>query len=229
LDKNNFKLGELFREEFNEKQWNEILTGVISGCDVLIYAKSNYHYTQMRELRLGQEAGIDTTCYEDRFLHSKDMAIIRKAIEQEYKYDILLDREFNHKQREQIYLGMISGVSYMKYALPIHNEWKMMEVRLGFEKGIDLTQYLFTHNHNQIHQIRIGIENGLSVKIFDDNRFKQAQMAEIIDGMLRGLDVSQYTDYNLSIEQMRSKKAELILRETKQSKYKKGNRCDYEK
>ncbi len=209
MDKNNFKIGELLRDEFNEKQLDEIMIGILSGIDVSKIAKSYYHHAQIRELRIGLEHGLDITCYSDRFLHSKDMAIIRKAMEQGFDVELLLNRDLNFKQREQIYLGMVSGICYQSYSSSVYNEWKMLEVRVGLEEGFDLTSYLNTHNHNQIHQIRVGYEKKLDVHIFDDPRFKQAQMAEIIDGLLQGLEVSQYADYNLSIEQMRAKKADL--------------------
>ena len=203
MNLNNFK-GELVRDDFTEKQWNEIQLGLDAGFDVSIYAKKYFHHKQMRELRLAQEKGIQllsSLC--DRYLHSKEIHLAVLCIEKGYELKYFVSKAFNFKQKEQIYLGMESKVAYQRYALPIHNEWKMQEVRLAMERGYNLLPYLDTHNHNQLRQIRLGMVRGVNYHVYDDVRFKQAQMAEILAGLREGIDVSNYADYNLSIEEMR--------------------------
>lgn len=208
MKQNNF-VGELVQKNYTEKQWREIQLGIESGVDVSIYAKVYYHHAQMRELRLGLEQGFDVHIYSDRFLYSKDMFLIRKCMELKFEVSYFLNKELNYKQKEQIFYGMLSGINYAIYAKAGYNEWKMKEVRLGMEKGFDLTPYLDTHNHNQMHQIRLGMESQNDYKTYDDVRFKQAQMAEILAGLQKGLDVSAYADFNLPIEVMRSRRISL--------------------
>jgi hypothetical protein len=202
----------LFREEFNERQWDEIQIGIRNGLglNVLIYAKPIYHSSQMREIRIGIESGLDVTVYLNRFFHSKDMKVIRNAMEEGLDIHYLVELRFNTRQREEILLGELSGVDVSCYAHEKYNEWKMMEVRLGLEKGINLCRYLETHNHNQIHQIRLGAEHNLDIHLFDDVRIKQAHMAELRMALESNLNISSIIDFKLPIDFVRARRKKLL-------------------
>jgi hypothetical protein len=99
----------------------------------------------------------------------------------------------------------------------------MREVRLGLEQGFDLSKYLDTHNHHQIHQIRLGLESGLDVSLFDDARYKQAHMAEIRSVNEIGYDIAPLLDPDLSIEEVRSHKEKMIMEQMKKQNSKSSN------
>ena len=113
---------------------------------------------------------------------------------------------------------MLYGLTIKVYADPRYNEWIMREVRLGMEKGNNLVPYLNTHNHNQLHQIRLGMESGVNYHIYEDVRFKQAQMAELLKGLQEGIEVSDYADFTLSIESMRKRRADLMKKKMEQER-----------
>jgi hypothetical protein len=171
------------REEFNEKQWIEIQEGLNSGIDVSLYANRFLHFKDMRLIRLGQEAELDVS--------------------------ILSDPKLNCRQREEIYLGLLSGMDVSSYANDQYNEWKMREIRLGYESGYDLKKYLDTHNHNQIHQIRLGLEANLDVTKYDNVKYKQAHMEELRMALMNSLDIRSLSDCSLSIEEIRKRRISL--------------------
>lgn len=200
------------KENYNNKQWEEILLGIEQGLEVSIYAYSYYHASQMKQIRLGLLSGIDITLYNDKLNHSKVMKYIRLAQEEKLPIKQYLHEKLNYKQLEQIYLGLQSRQDVSKYYKVEYNEWKMMEVRLGYDEGYDLSGYLDTHNHNQIHYIRIGLSSGIDIKKYHNEYFKQSQMAEILAGELNGIDTSSYCDYTIPVEEMRVQRAMLEKR-----------------
>lgn len=200
------------KENYNNKQWEEVLLGSEQGIEVSKYAYPYYHASQMKQIRLGLLSGIDITLYNDKLNHSKVMKYIRLAQEENLPIKQYLNERLNYKQLEQIYLGLQNGQDVSKYYKAEYNEWKMMEVRLGYDEGYDLSGYLDTHNHNQIHYIRLGLSKGIDVKKYHNECFKQSQMAEILAGELNGIDTKSYCDYKIPVEEMRVQRAMLEKR-----------------
>ena len=48
----------------------------------------------------------------------------------------------NREQIEEIELGIASGVDVTIYAKKEFNSWQMYMIRLGLEKGLDVSKYL---------------------------------------------------------------------------------------
>ena len=64
---NNLNIENLVKTEwinqFDEAQQNEILKGVLSKVDILKYAKTEFDWRQMQEIREGLEKNLDISIY----------------------------------------------------------------------------------------------------------------------------------------------------------------------
>lgn len=63
-------------------QFNEIIQGVKSGVDVLMYADTKYNWQQMFQIRVGLECGLNASIYADERYNWEQMQEIRLGLEQ---------------------------------------------------------------------------------------------------------------------------------------------------
>lgn len=80
-------------------QFNEIIQGVKSGVDVLMYADTKYNWQQMFQIRVGLEYGLNAAMYADE--------------------------KYNWEQMQEIRLGLEQGADVSEYSRPT-NDWKTM-------------------------------------------------------------------------------------------------------
>ena len=84
---NNLSIENLIKTEwfnqFDEEQQTEILFGIESDVDVLVYAKTEFNEYQMREIRLGLEDNLDVSVYAKTEISWREMEQIRKKLENE--------------------------------------------------------------------------------------------------------------------------------------------------
>ena len=64
-------------------QFNEIIQGVKSGVDVLMYADTKYNWQQMFQIRVGLEYGLSASMYANEKYDWEQMQEIRLGLEQE--------------------------------------------------------------------------------------------------------------------------------------------------
>ena len=72
----NFVKTEWFNQ-FDKKQKTEIVKGFVLNVDISIYAKKEFHWTQMEQIRLGLEKNLDVSKYAKSELSWKQMREIR--------------------------------------------------------------------------------------------------------------------------------------------------------
>ncbi len=83
---------------------------------------------------------------------------------------------FDKKQKEEVYLGFINGLSLEQVKVYANEEFRV----------------------TQMGQIRLGLENGLTleqVKVYADKKFDYLQMNQIRLGLEHGLTIGQVTVY----------------------------------
>ena len=82
-------------------KWNKL--GIIEGIDVSYFAKIEYSWLQMQEIRLGLKSGIEVNWY--------------------------LNPNFTEKQMEQIRLGLIEKMDVSWYNNPKISAQRMEQIR----------------------------------------------------------------------------------------------------
>ena len=72
----NFVKTEWFNQ-FDKKQKTEIVKGFVLNVDISIYAKKEFHWTQMEQIRLGLEKNLDVSIYATEDFFGCEMEEIR--------------------------------------------------------------------------------------------------------------------------------------------------------
>lgn len=100
---------------FDTRQELLIKEGLSQGLDVKIYAKPQYDYETMYELKIGVEHGIDLSKYA---------------------------KDYDAQQINEIRLGIEHNVDYKKYLNFYLSGSQMREIRLTMEEGLDVNKML---------------------------------------------------------------------------------------
>lgn len=173
-----------FDNKYDMLQKDEIIQGDNKNLDTSYYKRTDFHWEQMREVRLGLEKGLDVSSYAKK--------------------------EFNIEQMEEIRLGLEKELDVSYYNKPNFHWKQMREIRLGLDKGLDVSAYAKEElSIEQMEEIKLGLEKGLDVSYYNKPNFTWEQMREIRIGLQRGLDVSTYAKESLSIEQMEKMRIKL--------------------
>ena len=90
----------------------------------------------------------------------------------------------------------------------------MKQIRLGIEKGLDVSIYddNSKYNFEQMKIIRVGLQENLDVSWYAKPEFDYKQMSEIFLGLSEGLDVSIYAKHNMSANEMVKQRHKLELK-----------------
>ena len=72
--------------QFDRKQQEQIISGLDSNIDVLIYTKTEFDWEQMEEIRFGLENNIDVSIYAKSRYKSSQMRQIRWGLEANVDY-----------------------------------------------------------------------------------------------------------------------------------------------
>lgn len=149
-------------KHYSKQQFKEILKGTRQGLDASFYRNINLSPQQMKELRLALKAGLDVSKYNSPFISAKHMK----------------------------------------------------EIRIGAKRGVQFDMNKINHslyNAAQIHEIRLGFEKKLDVKKYIDPAYDAAQMKEIRLGMQAGLDTGKFEDLHMTAEQMHSIRIHMVM------------------
>lgn len=102
-------------KNYNELQIGELAAGISRGLDTSLFDDPRFTWEQMREIRLGQESGIDVTSYAKLQYSSIEMRIRREKLENEHfnslfsKIEDLRSLGFDMLQRVEIYKALKDG------------------------------------------------------------------------------------------------------------------------
>lgn len=147
---------------YSKQQFKEILKGTRQRLDTSLYSNIKLNPQQMKELRLSMKAGVDVTKYNSPFISAKHMK----------------------------------------------------EIRLGAKRGVKFDMDKLDHslyNAEQIHELRLGFEKKLDVKKYLDPSYEAGQMKELRLAMQAGLDTKRLEDFHLSVEQMHAIRHQMVL------------------
>ena len=141
---------------YSKQQFKEILKGSKQQINTSLYRNINLNPQQMRELRLALKAGLDVKQYNSPFISAKHMKEIRLGAKKGVRLDM---QKLDHS---------------------LYNAEQMHELRLGFEKKVDVKRYLDpAYNAAQMKEIRLGMQAELDTGKFEDLHMTAAQMHAI--------------------------------------------------
>ena len=92
------------------------------------------------------------------------------------------------------------------------NDSQMAEIRIGLEKGLDISQYSKPEfNSDQMKETRIGLEKRLDISWYAKPEFNFDQMKEIRIGLEKRLDISLYAKPEIPYFTMRGIRYMLMI------------------
>lgn len=139
---------------------------------------------------------------------------IRKGLRQHVDVKVYQSVQFNAKQMKQLRLSLKDHINVSSWASPYVPADKMKELRTGIKKGIQFGPDKIDHrlyDAAQIREIRLGFEKGVMVKEYLNPVLSAEQMHELRIGLQLGLDISRYNDPSFSVDQMRILKRDMIM------------------
>ena len=145
------------QEHYSKQQFKEILKGTRQRLDTSLYRNINLSPQQMKELRLSMKAGLDVSKYNSPFISAKHMKEIRIGAKRGVKFDMdKLDHSlYNAEQIHELRLGFEKKLDVKKYLDPSYEAGHMKELRLAMQAGLDTTRLEDIHlSVEQMHTIR---------------------------------------------------------------------------
>ena len=223
---------------FNSNQLNVIERGLtdLSIDQVSIYADSKFNHQQMDEIRWGLKYlnRDQVEFYTKENFNFLKMKLCKYSFLHNYTPDQilpLLNKDFNSTQTEQIIYGIEAELPIDQiyiYARPEFNSYKMSIIRMDFEQqrlpiefiqfysnfclkydsSILEARYMIKDLYNK--KLRMMNPEQFS-KLFNLN-FNEDQLELIISGLqiLPIDEVYKYADFNLSIDEMKEKKSQIM-------------------
>lgn len=139
---------------------------------------------------------------------------IRRGVSQKLDTSQYRDIEFNPKQMRELRLALKAGMDVSKFNSPFISAEHMRELRIGNKNGVrldleKLDQSLY--NAEQIHELRLGFEKKLDMKNYLDPSYSAEQMRELRLGQQAGFNTKTYEDVHLTAAQMHSIRQRMVL------------------
>lgn len=148
-------------KRYTKEQFKEIRRGVSQNVDTSMYRDIEFNAKQMRELRLAMKAGMDVSKFNSPFISAEHMRELRIG----NKNGVKLDLE--------------------KLDQSLYNAEQIRELRLGFEKKLDMKNYLDpSYSAEQMRELRLGQQAGFNTKDYEDVHLTAAQMHSIRQRMV---------------------------------------------
>lgn len=148
----------------------------------------HYSKQQFKEILKGTRQKLDTTLYSNIRL--------------------------NHQQMKELRLSIKVGLDVSKYNSPFISAKHMREIRIGAKRGVKFDMDKLDHslyNADQIHELRLGFEKKLDVKKYLNPAYEAGQMKELRLAMQAGLDTRRLEDIHLTIEQMQTIRHQMVM------------------
>lgn len=145
-------------QHYSKQQFKEILKGSKQQINTSLYRNINLNPQQMRELRLALKAGLDVKQYNSPFISAKHMKEIRLGAKKGVRLDMQkLDHSlYNAEQMHELRLGFEKKVDVKRYLDPAYDAAQMKEIRLGMQAELDTGKFEDLHmTASQMHAIRL--------------------------------------------------------------------------
>lgn len=196
---------------FDESQLNELMLGLEAGLDVSRYAKKEYLAIQMREVRIGMEENLPVFIYNHPKYDWFQMEELRTGLEHGVDATVYAKSSLSYKTMRQIRKGLEEGYHLEKFE---HLSAEILrELRHAHRDQIDITPYIQAgYDAEQLAEIREALKRKCNVDPFIDVWYRGASIKEIWMGLETGLDVSIYAKPYYNWGQMEQIRLGLIHR-----------------
>ncbi len=197
--------------EYQKAQNREIRLGEEEGLDVSIYSSPEYNWLQMEQIRMGLKDKVDVSLYADPAYSYETMRQIRLSLYSATDIIPYVRRGFEEYDLEEIRSALQSGVPLDRWLEDGMCAPQIREIRIGLCEQMDVSVYADSkYNWMQMHEIRLGLEKKLNVSLYTNRLYSHFQMREIRLGLEAGLDVSSYCGLIHSATDMKEIREKLI-------------------
>lgn len=205
MEESGFDMSAYIKDGFTWLQCGEILAGKKKKLDVSIYANKDFFDDQMREIRKGLERKIDVSLYAKPVFDSYQMREIRRGLELGLDAQKYALPEFLFITMRALRKALEKGFDLIPYAKKGYGGKELMELTRGLvADNPDITQFFEKgFKAEQLEQINNAFEADVNLLPYLSIKMYGAQLAEIVKGLKKGLDVSIYAKGEYNWFQMR--------------------------
>jgi len=188
--------------EYNSDQMKEIRDGKAAQIDTSQYENPDFMAIQMRQIKIGLMDGLDVSIYAKPSFDWLQMTEIRNGLAAGVDVSKYADPEIPYDKMRQVRKGLESGVDISAYL--DRDAGILREMRLAMLSDIDIIPYLEEgYDEEQLEQIRISFEHKVDIIPFLNIDYRGVSLEEIRIGLEKGLDVSVYARSCYNWRQMR--------------------------
>lgn len=163
------------QDGFNLEEFHEIIKIMQLGIDVSDYVGIGYNESELEQVRLGLEHGVNIRPFTDK-------------------------PNLSWCMMEQIRLGLENGVDLSAYIDQGFSTYWIEQIRLGLENGMDVSAYIDQgFSAYQIEQVHLGLEHGVDVSVYADEKLNSEIMKKARLGLEAGFDMTGYIQFELSM------------------------------
>ena len=170
---------------FNELQHSQILKGIEQGLNVSLYAVPEFSDLKMAAIRLALNDGVSFS--------KEDLSV---------SYDLSQLFQIIRYRR-----SFPNGNAHFSPDLPAD---KISIYITALENNVDIMPYINEFDSNQLGLILDCLINNYDVNKLAISGLSFEQMQVIYKGLDRNIDVTQYNDINMSVDEMRIKYEDLL-------------------
>lgn len=181
------------------------------------YREMGFLGPRFLEIAEGIRSGVDVSVYADKSYMSNQMHEARLALEEDLPIAKYLSPEIDAERIQEIRLALMNNPSEKQMELlndPSLNIQQMRQARIGIEKNLDIELYVKPElDANVMLQFRYALEDGIKsdeLKAYTTTEYDDLQVAEIVNGKLKGIDVEIYAKPGLDWKQMDQAKTALV-------------------
>ena len=192
----------LLKDGYTREQIEEIRLGEDAFLDTSYYSSREFAALQMKEIRLGMEQGLEVAIYAKPRFDWLQMEEIRHGLEKDINVRKYAFANIPHDVMRELRLGMEQDVDLSAYAA--HKAPIIRQIRLAILSGVDITSYVKNgFDEEQLEQIRMALEHQVPIENYILNEYRGISLKEIRIGLERLVDVSVYANTAYNWRQMR--------------------------
>ena len=205
MEESGFDMSGYIKNGFTWLQCGEILEGKKKGLKVSVYANKDFFDDQMREIRKGMERKVDVSLYAKPVFDSYQMREIRRGLELGLDAQKYAVPEFMFITMRALRKALEKGFDLVPYAKKGYGGKELMELTRGLvADNPDITQFFERgFKAEQLEQINNAFEADVNLLPYLSIKMYGAQLAEIVKGLKKNLDVSIYAKGKYNWFQMR--------------------------
>ncbi len=191
---------------FNALQLAEIRKGLENEkVDVSKYLDPKLSWTDMEEMRLEMEQGIDMTEYRKQGFDTQQLYQIRSGIKSGVDVSVYAKKIYLADQMRELRHGLSKkdGVPIIFFEDPAFDGRQMREIRKGLQAGIDVSNYaILTVPFMKMRAVRKSAEDGLIFDESDIRSYSADVLQQLHQAYLDEVDITQYAKRKYDASQL---------------------------